>query len=93
MTIAYIISFVVGAMLIMCAIGMVAIQKDKKPRNKVRFFLRKDLIGFSLFIECKTGSRMYICSNNLSELFGLNLNAFSDMKDGDIRKVYINLED
>lgn len=93
MIIACIISFVVGAILMMCAIGMVAIQKDKKPRNKVRFFLRRDLIGFSLFIECKNGFRMYICSGNLSESFGLNLNAFSDMKEGEIREVFLNLED
>ena len=93
MIIACIISFIVGAMLMMCAIAMVAIQKDKKPRNKVRFFIRRDLIGFSLFIECKNGSRMYICSGNLSESFGLNLNDFSDMKGGKSREVYINLED
>lgn len=35
MIIACIISFIVGAMMMMCAIGMVAIQKDKKPQNDV----------------------------------------------------------
>lgn len=89
----FIIGFIIGAMLMMCAIGMVAIQKDNKPRNKVRFFLRRDFIGFSLFIECKNGSRMYISSSNLSERFGLNLNAFSDMKEREIREVFLNLED
>ena len=88
-----IISFVVGAMLMMCAILLVAYRKDKEPRNKVRFFLRRDLIGFSLFIELKNGSRMYISSSNLSESFGLNLNAFSDMKEREIREVFLNLED
>lgn len=89
----FIIGFIVGAMLMMCAIGLMSCRKDKKPRNKVRFFLRRDLIGFSLFIECKNGSRMYICSSNIYERFGLNLNAFSDMKEREIREVYINLED
>ena len=88
-----IISFIVGAMLMMCAILLVAYRKDKEPRNKVRFFLRRDLIGFSLFIECKNGYRMYICSSNLSERFGLNLNAFSYMKEREIREVFLNLED
>ena len=88
-----IISFVVGAFAMFCAIGLMSCRKGKKPRNKVRFFLRRDFIGFSLFIECKNGSRMYICSSNLSERFGLNLNAFSDMKEREIREVYINLED
>ena len=90
----FIIGFIVGGMMMMCAIGMVAIQKDKKPRNKVRFFLRRDLIGFSLFIEGKNGSRIYISSSNLSELFGLNLHAFfSDMKEREIREVFLNLEE
>lgn len=89
----FIIGFIVGGMLMMCAIGLVAYHKDKEPRNKVRFFLRRDLIGFSLFIECKNGYRMYICSSNLSERFGLNLNAFSDMKEREIREVFLNLED
>ena len=38
----FIIGFIIGAMMMMCAIGMVAIQKDKKPRNKVRFFVTYD---------------------------------------------------
>ena len=88
-----IISFVVGALAMFCAIGLMSCQKDKKPRNKVRFFLRRDLIGFSLFIEGKNGSRIYISSSNLSESFGLNLNAFSDMKEREIREVFLNLED
>ena len=45
--ISFIIGFIVGAMLMMCAIGMVAIQKDKKPQNKVRFYLVKT--SFSIF--------------------------------------------
>lgn len=33
MVIACIISFVVGALIMMCTIGIVAYQKDKKPLN------------------------------------------------------------
>lgn len=38
----FIIGFIVGAMLMMCAIGLMSCQKDKKPRNKVRFFVTCD---------------------------------------------------
>ena len=46
----FIIGFILGAMLMMCAIGLVAIQKDKKPRNKkplnnVRFYVARDKNG------------------------------------------------
>lgn len=45
MVIACIISFISGAMMMMCAVGMVAMQKDKKPRNKVRFFVTRNKNG------------------------------------------------
>lgn len=92
MNIPFIIGLIIVAS-IMSYVSVLCLNKNKKPRNKVRFFIRRDLIGFSLFIECKNGSRMYICSGNLSESFGLNLNDFSDMKGGENREVYINLED
>lgn len=109
MVIACIISFVVGALIMMCAIGMVAIQKDRKPRNKVRFFVAKDkeytrlYIGepvlcdyrnvfYSYFHKDKYPSVTIALEAGLKD-FGLNLDDFSDMKEGEIREIYINLED
>ena len=45
MIIACIISFVVGALIMMCAIGLMSCQKDKKPRNKVRFYVTRNKNG------------------------------------------------
>ena len=45
MIIACIISFVIGALIMMCAIGLMSCQKDKKPRNNVHFYVTRDING------------------------------------------------
>ena len=104
----FIIGFIIGAMMMMCAIGMVAIQKDKKPRNKVRFFVVKGRDIYSDNIELWIGKlewneriRRWIPSTGSRFLspvfdfkdFNLNPDDFVDMKEGEIREVFINLED
>ena len=106
--ISFIIGFIVGAMLMMCAIGMVAIQKEKEPRNNVRFFVVKGRGICSDNIELwigklewdkrikrwipSTGSRFLSPYYDLKD-FNLNPDDFTDMKEGEIREVFINLED
>lgn len=104
----FIIGFILGAMLMMCAIGMVAIQKDKEPRNNVRFFVVKGRGICSDNIELwigelewnerirrwipLTGSRFLSPAYDFKD-FNLNPDDFADMKEGEIREVFINLED
>lgn len=108
MIIACIISFIIGAMLMMCAIGMVAIQKEKEPRNNVRFFVVKGRGICSDNIELwigklewderirrwipSTGSRFLSPVYDFKD-FNLNPDDFADMKEGEIREVYLDLED
>lgn len=92
MIIAYIISFVVGAMLMMCAIGMVAIQKDKKPRNKVHFIVTKQE-RLCLIVLNKSKEWFHLCDEEDFIYWNLNHTDFGDMKEGEIREVFINLED
>ena len=106
--ISFIIGFIVGAMLMMCAIGMVAIQKDKEPRNKVRFFVtRGNLGGHPLVLwlgkpiwnkvkkewEMPFRYVQCICSAPYFYRYNLNPDYFADMKEGEIREVYLDLED
>lgn len=88
-----IMSFIVGAILMMCAIGMVAIQKDKKPRNKVRFLVRKHIGWFDLAIVGKDGSRTGVCSDRLFCRFGLSPDDFDYMEVGEEKDIFLNLED
>ena len=106
MIIACIISFVVGAMLMMCAIGMVAIQKDKKPRNKVRFYIAKPSGYYMYYLYLGKPRRVFsngkflfksadkgrFITDNLAA-YGLNPRDFDNMKEGEIREVFLNLED
>lgn len=103
----FIIGFILGAMLMMCAIGMVAIQKDKKPRNKVRFFVTRDNEdGFrnppvlwmgvpkkdSVWWSVTETAKPIAFSEEGFKLYGLNYEDFFNMKEGEIREVFINLE-
>ena len=75
----------------MCAIGMVAYQKDKKPRNKVKFIVSNEVyLVLSLVTK---HDWYYLCKEKDFKRFNLNPNDFSNMKIGEIREVFLNLED
>lgn len=89
----FIIGFIVGAMLMMCAIGMVAIQKDKEPRNKVRFFIRRISIDrFNLTILNKEG---YCVLSDYVRFQDWNLykKDFEDLEFGERKELTLNLEE
>ena len=73
--------------------AIVAMSKDyDKPKNKVRFFVEKEVSNrYLLYIKNKEGI-CYICSDNSFKKFGLNPDNFADMKEGEIKEVFINLE-
>lgn len=88
------ISFVIGAVLMLVALSIVAMGKDYGPRNKVRFFVKavRDDI-YWLYIKDKTGNISFVgLDEDFNNLWGLNPDDFTDMKKGEIREVFINLE-
>lgn len=102
------ITFIVGAgfMLVMHSIAVMG--KVIEPRNNVRFFVTKghDICenSLSLWINApKWDNRNgwipssiythYLCNGNRFKEFYLNSNDFADMKEGEIREVFLNLED
>lgn len=102
-----IISFIVGAMVMMCAIGMVAIQKDKKPRNRVRFFMTSDSIRHPGWIKLWMGEPVwdnrlllwiqpnnhvfFLTDSHFQEYYNIDPKDFEDMKPKEIREVFLNL--
>ena len=75
------------------AVCVAAMGKVKEPRNKVRFFVEKEVFNrYFLYIGNKD-VMYYICSYNFFKKFGLNPDDFADMKEGQVREVFINLED
>lgn len=109
MIIACIISFIVGALIMICFLGLVSTCKDNTPRNKVHFYVSCEYINlvgltYTLWIgNCKCKS-MRMALNGSNKLFSIssedffhryNLRKtdFADMKDGELREVLINMED
>ena len=88
-------------------LSIAAMGKDKEPRNNVRFFVVKGRGNFSnielwigklewderiKFWIPSTGSRFLSPIFDFKD-FNLNPDDFADMKEGQIREVFINLED
>ena len=87
------IAFVIGAVLMLVSLAIAAMGKDDEPRNKVRFFVRKSNNICTLYLySTKTKTYHKIWYKFLQE-FGLNPDDFADMEVGEIREVFINLED
>ena len=106
------IAFVIGAVIMLVALAIAAMGKDKEPRNKVRFFVVCEEEG-----NYNYGSRLQLWlrrpiwdeyhkfwkTNNHTARqlgfdcnfrdYGLNKNDFADMKEGEIREVFLNLEE
>ena len=86
------IAFVIGAVFMLAMLSIAAIGKVKEPRNKVRFYIRKTTKGNILSLKNKIG--LLIISIDIEfEDFGLDPDDFADMKEGELREVYLDLED
>ena len=87
------ISFVIGAVLMLVALAIAAMGKDDEPRNKVRFFVERITYHcHALYVKSNDGL-CAITTVMAFKKFGLNPDDFADMKVGEIREVFINLED
>ena len=88
------IAFVIGAVFMLTMLSIAAMGKDKEPRNKVRFFVQKSNNIRALYLyNAKTRAHYKIAYGGFLKEFGLNPEDFADMKEGQIREVFINLED
>lgn len=95
MIITCIISFIVGAFAMMCAIGLMSCQKDKKPRNNVHFYIQRGAYGSTTlymgtpYHRCK----IMLAANNKLEKFFIKKDDYKGMKYGELREITLNLED
>ena len=75
-------------------LSIAAMSKGKEPRNRVRFFVKKASdVTYRLYFKNKDGYNSLIGITEEFHLWGLNLDDFADMQKGEIREVFINLED
>ena len=103
------ISFIIGAVLMLVSLSIAAMAKDNdEPGNKVRFFVtrdnedafrnppvlwmgvpKKDSVWWNM---TETGKPIAFSEEGFKHC-GLNYEDFFNMKEGEIREVFINLED
>ena len=77
----------------LATLSIAAMGKDDVPRNKVRFFVER-VISDNYFLYINGKDKQYpLASERLFKDFGLNPEDFADMKEGEIREVFLNLED
>ena len=87
------ITFIIGAGFMLAMYSIAAMGKDDEPRNKVRFFVER-VISDNYFLYINGKDKQYpLASERLFKDFNLNPDDFVDMKEGEIREVFINLED
>ena len=88
------ITFIVGAGFMLAMYSIAAMGKDDEPRNNVRFFVKKQTSeNYLLFLKGKGKLCYFIVQDYFFKEFGLDPDDFADMKEGEIREVFINLED
>ena len=88
------ITFIFGAVFMLAILSIAAMGKVKEPRNRVRFFVKKaSNVTYRLYFKNKNGYNSLIGITEEFYLWGLNLDDFADMKVGEIREVFLNLED
>ena len=99
------VAFIWGAVFMLATLCIVAISKDKEPRNNVHFYVARNK-DRKLFLYLGKPIRhatvfcgsvdegVYIMTHNYFKNFGLNENDYKDLKwEDEPIEVFINLED
>ena len=85
---------VFGAALLLVLFCIGSMAKDKEPRNKVHFYVKREHRNrFTLWVGKTISSSFFVFADGFFKEFNLNPDDFADMKEGEIREVFINLED
>ena len=88
------ITFIVGAGFMLVMHSIAAMGKVIEPRNNVRFFVKKQTSeNYLLYLKGKGKLHYFIVQDSFFKEFGLNPDDFADMKDDEIREVFLDLED
>ena len=88
------ITFILGAVFMLTIHCIVAMGKVKEPMNKVHFYVKAIENNMPwLYIQRSTGELDLITYTDNFTNYGLNKEDFDNMKEGEIREVFINLED
>lgn len=92
---AFVIGLVVVVLTMVFAFLLVIINESKKPRNKVHFYIQRGAYGSTTlymgtpYHRCK----IFLAANNKLEKFFIKKDDYKGMKYGELREVFLNLEE
>ena len=98
------ITFIFGAVFMLATLCIVAISKDKEPRNNVHFYVARDKSGYLYLhigkpfrdcLEFSNNSKIYYrLHGDGFKCFGLNENDYANLKwEDEPVEVFLNMED
>ena len=99
------ISFILGALFMLTILSIAAMGKVQEPINNVHYYVTKDWSHTDLWLGKPEWNRMLgvwyagakhaitLCHGYSFDDYKLNLDDYFDMKNGEIREVFINMED
>ena len=87
------VSFILGGGFMLVVLAIVAMNKDNEPKNKVKFFVEKYSDDFGLLMNDKLAYKLIVGYSSMFWRVKLRKEDFEDMKEGEIREVFLNLED
>ena len=92
--IVYFIAFIICVIAMYRLARLISTAKQEEPVNRVHFYVKRERRNrFTLWVGKTISSSYFVFADRFFKYFNLNPDDFADMKEGQIREVFINLED
>ena len=92
--IVYFTAFIICAIAMYRLARLIFTAKQGEPVNRVHFYVKREHRNrFTLWVGKTISSSFFVFADWFFKEFNLNPDDFADMKEGEIREVFINLED
>ena len=92
--IVYFTAFIICAIAMYRLARLIFTAKQGEPVNRVHFYVKREHRNrFTLWVGKTISSSYFVFADRFFKYFNLNPEDFADMKEGEIREVFLNLED
>ena len=92
--IVYLTAFIICAIAMYRLARLISAAKQGEPVNRVHFYVKREHRNrFTLWVGKTISSSYFVFADYFFKEFNLNPDDFADMKVGEIREVFLNLED
>ena len=92
--VVYFVAFIICGIAMYRLARLISTAKQEEPANRVHFYVKREHGNrFTLWVGKTISSSFFVFADWFFKEFYLNPDDFADMKEGEIREVFINLED